>query len=166
MKKKNNTKIAKHLTKDKFHLKWITHPARKHERGKWWYILIILAVFAFLAYGILDQNWSLIIGIIALVLVYIIMHRKKIEEVEVELNKDGLRVGNRLYHYSEMNHFWIFVELQELHIRLNNTFGMPISIPIPGQHLTEIEEYMRKRVPEHKTSGEVLMDAFTYFFKL
>lgn len=168
MKKKINTKIAKHLTNDKFHLKWITHPSRQHERGKWWYVLVILTVFAFLAYGIVDQNWSLIVGISALVLVYIVIHRKATEEieVEVELNKNGLKVGKRLYRYSDMNHFWIFHELSELHIRLNNTMGMPVSISVPEDHLSEIEEYMHKRVPERKTSGEVMIDTISYFFKL
>ena len=64
---------------------------------------------------------------------YIVVHRKAAEEieVEVELNKNGLKIGKRLHRYSDMNHFWIFHELHELHIRLNNTMGMPVSISIP-----------------------------------
>jgi len=120
------------ITGDVIH-EWTIQEYDQHERGAWWYILMISFGLVLVAYGLWTQNFlfSLIIFLAAIIL-FLQSHQMP-SQVSFRITELGIMVGNRFYSYTELDQFYIIYnppEVKMLFIEPKSNFRPTLRIPL------------------------------------
>jgi len=127
-------------------------PAHNHtEKGSdWFWALGIIAVSSGAAALFFGNFLLTILILIAAAIVALIANREP-DVVEYAVTTRGLRVGEALYPYSTLEAFYINeddVNGPQLLARSEKVFMHLIIMPIPEEHIEDIEDILETRLPE------------------
>ncbi len=145
----------------------ITWEAPEHhhvERGSdWFWILGIIAVCgAVAAFFFGNYLFSLVILLSAGVMALRVVKPPRV--VPFMVGKRGIRAGERLFPYGALESFCIDEEDErgpQLLVKSNRLHMPLIVMPIPEEHLEDIESLLRERLPEeelHEPLGNKLLE--------
>ena len=135
-------------------IKAVTWEAYEHHHSSkgsdWYWILGIIALAITIASVVLG---NMLFGILVFVGSLVMALHAAIEPkmVPYAVTQRGIRIGTILYPYSTLQSFYIDEESAvdpELLIASNKLFMPLIVIPLPEEHLDEIEDILSIRLPE------------------
>lgn len=142
-------------------------PAHHHiEKGSdWFWALWIVALsVAGAAFFFDNLLLGLLIVIAASIMSYIANREPEI--IEYAVTTRGLRVGDKLYPYSTLDAFYIDEDAPngpELLARSKRLLLHMIVMPIPVQHIEDIEDVIETRLPEEHLEEPLATKLLEFF---
>lgn len=137
-------------------LQAITWDAPEHhhvDKGSdWFWVLGILAVCGAVA-AFFFGNYLFALVILLAAGTMALRSVKPPRVVSFMVGKKGVRAGDQLYPYSSLEAFAIDEEDErgpQLLLRAKSMYSPLIVMPIPEEHVEEIEELIRNRLPEEE----------------
>lgn len=123
--------------------------------------LIFLGIFFYL------QDYSAMAVVVAGTTVFLQQARKKPEDVQYAVDTDGIKVGERLYSWTELKSFWLIDEEHGGHLYLETTSRL---LPVRTIHLanvepSEVRARLVQHLPERTTRTEELADRILRIIK-
>lgn len=146
------------------YLKWAVPDYRKPERQKNWYIgagIVVLICLFFSFFTIVSWRpvflgmqsnflFSLII-IIAAIIMIIIENRPPLM-INIELGPEGVKVGQRFFHYDEIKNFAVLYKpkksLKNLYFEFNNFLRPRLSIPLRRMDALTVRNFLVRYLDE------------------
>ncbi|MFH1172922.1 MAG: hypothetical protein V1692_00140 [bacterium] len=151
-------------------ISWQVPEYVQHERGRYWYLLAILAILGLLVYAVFSANFFLIIIMILTIVIMFVSSRQAAPQVQISLTDDGLAIGQKFYPYNELSVFWIINEKTDqpvLYVDFKSFLRPHLDIPLIGQDPLLIREIFLKHVAEDlDREGEPLLDFLSRFLKI
>ena len=134
----------------------VTWQAPEHhhveKNGDWFWILWIVAITGAVIAFFFDDFLLSILIIIATTIMASIANRKP-NIVSYAISTRGLRVDNTLYPFSSLDAFFINENSPrgpELLVRSKKLFMHMIVMPLPLEHIEDIEDILEVRLPEEQ----------------
>ena len=131
---------------------WSSYDYQERERGPYWFLFPGGIATLLVIIGILAQSYFFIAFVILAFLVFLMYARRPPRLFNFSINKDGVRVGNINYPFSNLKSFWIFdrPDLKELSLQTDK-FLMPfLRIPLAGQNPEKIRAILKDFLPEQE----------------
>lgn len=145
-------------------LSWKTYLYPAYEKGKYWYVLAIIAVLGFAAYGVLTNSWTFSVVVLITAGVYYYIHSQDNPVIEVVVTDVGIRVGERVYRYTDLKTYWIDYNppyVQDLHLVLRNDLKQDITIQMHGPNPTEVRTVLSQYLPEWEERQKNFTESIT-----
>lgn len=161
--------LADTVTGDVLH-EWTIQEYDRHERGTWWYILIISIGLVFVAYGLYTQNFlfSLII-ILAAIILFLQSHQSP-PQVSFRIAELGLLIGNRFYAYTELESFYIIYnppEVKTLFIESKSALRPTLRLPLLDEDPVTVRQTLLEFLEEDiEKEEEPLSDRAARMWKI
>ena len=157
------------ITGDVLH-EWTIQEYDQHERGTWWYILMLSVGLVLVAYGLFTQNFlfSLII-ILAAIILFLQSHQSPLQ-VPFRIAELGLMVGNRFYPYTELERFYIIYnpsEVKTLFIETKSVLRPTLRVPLLDQDPVTVRQTLLEFLEEDmEKEQEPLADRAARMWKI
>ena len=138
--------------KKELSLEWSSHEYEKKERGTSWHMAIAAVALALVVVGIMTRSYFFI-AFVALAYATFLMYEKRAPvEISFAVNGEGVQVGKKLYHFSELKSFWIFRKAnpQELSLHTDHTLFPYIRIPLRNVDAERLRMLLRNSLPEEE----------------
>lgn len=144
-------------------------PAHHHieKSSDWFWALGIITVSASAAAFFFGNFLFAILIIIAACIMALLANREP-QTVSYAVTPRGLRVGDRLYPYSTLEAFYIDEDHEDgpqLLARSQKLFMHLIIMPIPDEHVEDIEDILENRLPEEEIEeplGTKILEIFGF----
>lgn len=124
----------------------------KHDRSRNWYIIAAVAALALLVYAYFTKNFLFAMIIIIGTLIMILRDGQDPSMIGVQINSDGVIVGNRFYDFDELKDFSIVYKPREdnknLYFEFKNPIKPRLSFPLGDLNPLEMREELIKYLPE------------------
>ena len=132
----------------------VTWEAPEHhyvEKGNDWYFALVIIVVALIIAALLFNNvlFALLIGLAGGALMVSAARRPEI--IEFAVTARGIRIGEELYPYSTLEGYHIDEEDYKgphLLVRSSHHFEPLLVLPLPADHVEDIEHIIKDRIPE------------------
>lgn len=150
-------------------ISWEAPEFIQHEKSWLWFVIAALAAVAFGTWAVLTANWTLVVAIVVISVLYIWLHGQTPRNIEVQISKTGIRVGNKEIPYQNMESFWIIYHpphVKTLNIKSNSRFHPDLSIDLDQQDPAELRTFLCAHVKEDEGKEEHLSDIFIRLLKL
>ncbi len=157
------------LTGDVLH-QWSVREYERHDRGRWWFVLMFVLGFVLVIYGLFSQNFlfSLIIILFGIIL-FLQSHQDPIH-IEFAVSELGIVVGTRFYSYDELESFYIIYKppaIKMLFIETKSFFRPLLRIPLDDQNPVELRHTLQDNLDENlEKEDEPISDTFARNWKL
>ena len=127
-------------------------PEHRHieKTSDWFWILGIIAISASVASIIFQNVLFAVVILLATTTMFITAHRKP-REIEFEVSIRGVRIDNALYPYATLDSYYLDEENKidpQLIVKSKKLFVPLLIIPIPVNHIDDIEDMVSSRLPE------------------
>lgn len=145
-------------------LSWQTYLYPRYQKSKAWYVFTLLLVVALAAYGILTNSWTFSVVVIIAAAVYYASDSQENPLIEVIVSDMGVKVGNRVYPYTEIGTFWIDHNppyVNDVHLVMKNQYKQDITIQIHNVNPSQIRLVLSKYLPEWKEREKNLGESIT-----
>lgn len=133
-------------------MSWRVPEYQHHHRGILWYIIAIIVVIALIVFCIFTNNFLFAFFIIIATAVLIIDDSRHPNKVRVEINEDGLYLGQKFYDFDEFKNFAIVYkpkeEIKNLYLELKGGVKPRISIPLQNRNPLLIRNFLLKHLDE------------------
>jgi hypothetical protein len=151
-------------------LSWEAPEFIQHEKSWLWFIFAGIVLVGFCAYAIYTDNWTLLIALIVLALLYMWQHfSTKPKMCEIVISRIGIKAGNKEYPYHEIKAFWILYNpptIKQLHLRFNTGLKPDVILQLGEQEPGELREYLCSQIREVEGMQESMTDHLIRIFKL
>ncbi len=147
-------------------IKWDVPEFKKPERGRNWYIItgviaFILIFFCFfkitlkpLGISFLgnDNNFLFAVIIILSAIIMIAIESKDPKMIRVELNNDGLQLGEKFHDFDDIKNFCILYKpkdsLKNLYFEFKNPTKFRLSIPLRSLNPIQVRNFLKRFLDE------------------
>lgn len=149
-------------------LSWEAPEYEVYERDKRWYIIATLIIAAIIIYALISNSPIAAITFILIGVVGYLYLQKEPRVLEFSITYDGMMAGNELYHFDNIQSFWIFYEppIQKIiSLHMKGKFVPYIHIPINKENPVEIRHILLDFIPELKQDPS-LIDAAERIFRI
>jgi hypothetical protein len=149
------------------HLIWKAHEYHHRPKSNEWFLgLAIILVTVFIISALLGNAlFGLMISVAFFTLSY--LSHQKPKEITVETNPKGVRVNSVLYHYKDLEAFWVELEENPYHPHLlfkSKKFLMPyIVVPLGNIHPDDAGDFLAQFLPEKEMKESLLVRIFQDF---
>jgi hypothetical protein len=113
-------------------------------------VLVILVAFSLWSFARQDLIGSLLFILLAGALFHHIRRDKEI--VDFEVNLQGVRVDHKIYHYRDIESFWInyhpHIGVRQLSLHLKKKHALLVKIPLHDQDPVQVRDIMIDFIPE------------------
>ena len=147
---------------------WAFSSHKEHSAG--WYIVAIIVVLSLVAYGI--TQWLYLLSIVAFLFagVYILMENNSNPVTHVEINEEGIKVGNSFYDMKSLSTFSIIRSGDiPLYLRLipRKKLSPMIDIPLTQDvNPVALKEWLSNYVEEDKDATLSNSDVIIHAMRL
>lgn len=134
-------------------LSWSSHLNQEYERGGKWYLLGGIGILLLAAYGILTNQWTFSVALIVFAGVYYFVSHQETPTIDVKVSDIGIKVGKRVYPYTELKTFWIEYNppyFQNLHLIPDNQYKPEITVQIHQVNISDLRRILSRYLPEWK----------------
>lgn len=150
-------------------LSWIAPEYSKHEKGAAWVTMAISITAGLIAYAILTKSWTMSAAFFMLAIVYFLEHKKKPENIRIELTEMGVKVKDKFYPFSHFKTFWIIYKppmVKTLHLRFAGKRYGDLLIQLADQDPVKVRNLLLTQLPEWEGKEEAITDVLVRVFKL
>lgn len=170
-KNKKNKNQAKKTEKENLYPTWQIDEFVKHQRNKKWYIIAAVVALLLIIWAIIDKNYFFALIIILSSALIIFYDGENPKKIMVEIQYDGLFVGEPFYEFQSISHFYIIYKPQEkikkLFLEFKNPLKHRLSIPLEDQDPVEIRKFLLKYLKEDlEKENEPLSEGISKLFKI
>jgi len=165
----NNRTYATPNAYDQAILAWEAPEYIQHEKGWRWFLGAGIAVFMFIVYSIVTQNWTLVIALIVLSALYVNFHFEKPKPIEIVVSKAGIKAGRKHIPFQDIKSFWIIYNppyVKTLNLKMNKALQQDISIQLGDQDPGDLREFLCAQILEIEGKKESFADSLIRIFKL
>lgn len=121
------------------------------DKGPWWYILFIVIVLGLIAIDILLlKEWTFSVLVVVMAVALIVYIRRPPRDIQYSLSsRQGLYVGERLYHLSDFKAFGLIKDGEHHSIMLIpiKRFSPGVSVYFPEEAGERIVDILGQRLP-------------------
>ena len=132
-------------------IQWSFNEYVKQTRGRGWYFWAVLIGGAIVAYALLTSNWLFALIIVMIGIIIVINHQQKPDQMEFEINHQGIKLNNKSYKYSELNKFWIIYQpphVKNLYFDFKSPLKPGLSVPLEKENPIKIKSFLRNYLEE------------------
>lgn len=130
------------------------------EKNNWWYVIFVIAVLGFVALDFFVlQSWTFSILVIVMAIALIIYIRRPPRTLTYALSaKQGLYVGERLYHFDEFKSFGLIRDGEHFSIMMipRKRFAPGVSVYFPEEAGEQIVDVLGQRLPMEELKLDVI----------
>ena len=143
-------------------------PAFAYYEKTWlWMGGVVLVGLIFLGVFFLLKDYSAMAVVVAGTAVFLQQARKKPEQIQYAVDNDGIKVGDKLFSWTELKSFWLIDEAGGGHLYLETTNRL---LPVRTIHLanvepSEVRARLVQHLPERTTRTEELADRILRIIK-
>lgn len=144
----------------KYH--WRAHEHEVFEKDKKWYAYAGLMLAAIIAYAVIINSPVMAITFILIGAVGYMTLQKEPRVVNFAILSEGIVVHRKLYHFDNIESFWIFYEpgqIKVISLHIRSKFLPYIHIPIGEADPNVIRELLLENINEEKHEHSIV-DAF------
>lgn len=139
---------------------WTAQEYVHSERNGWWFIIFVLVVLALVAASIfLLQSWSFSALIVVMAVALVIYIRRPPRTLTYALSpRQGLYVGERLYHFDEFKAFGLIQDGPHYSIMLipRKRFASGVSVFFPDEVGERVVDILGQRLPMENLKLDVV----------
>jgi hypothetical protein len=151
-------------------IKWEIDESARVQRGRIWYILMIVVGAALLIYAVASANFLFALLVLMFALVIYLTSLRRQEVVVVEISADGIKVAKNFYPYRELKRFWFVYEppnVKNLYLDFRSVTRPLMTLPLADQNPNQIRQLMAQYLPEDFSEDEEpFLDFLGRVFKL
>jgi len=151
-----------HITKHVHHeilYHWQGPEFEEVERDRKWYLVVTTLLILIIAWAIYSDSLIMAITFILIGMVgYIYIHHEP-RTLDFAITYDGMVAGNELYHFDNLESFWIFYEPPHTKILSLKSRGilLPyVHVPLHDEDPVKIREILMDFIPEAKQEDGVV----------
>lgn len=145
------TRITKESAIGQIFHEWSIPEYESFERPKRWYVTMgILAIFLII-YGLFSGNFLFALIIILSAIILFLQDNQAPVSVRIALTGSGVVVGDRLYEYKELGHFYMVYKppvVKMLFIETNSLFRPTLRIALLDENPLEIRSVLMEYLEE------------------
>lgn len=151
-------------------LAWEFYDRPRYNRGRWWYIFMILVGAALLVYALFSANFlfALIIVMGALVIYVSTIYEPK--PIRFAITELGFEVGNRFLSFRDVRSFWFFYDpptAKILYLDLSGLTESRVRVDLADQNPNEVRAVLARYLREDVTQvEEPLSDSLSRLLKI
>lgn len=149
---------------------WRFPEYRKHERGKWWYITMVVLSILLVVFAVLANNILFAIIIIVADIIIFLQGKNQPMDMIFVITEDGILVHHKFYPYRDLQNFWIAFHppaVKTLYFKPKAGWRPEISISLEEQDPIEIREILLQFLDEDlEEEDEKTADALSRLLKL
>ncbi len=149
-------------------LAWQAPEFSVYSRSWVYYLLTAIAFLAVVGYSIYSRDWFIIIIAVLLAGFFYWYPSIKPKDASYRITQLGIYINDRIYPYSEIHSFWIFINQKEnkLNLIFNKKYLPQLSLLLLDLDPLMIRNTLNKYVPEQEGRTESLVDKFIRLLKL
>ena len=150
-------------------LEWTAPEFIQHPKGRLWFLLATVVIFALVMDAIWTGSWTMAIAFIMLAGVYTLSHHRAPVQVKIKITNFDIQVGGRSIPYSDIKAFWILYRpprLKILKLLTSDKFMSELSLQLDGQTPGPVREVLLKHIPEYEGRRESFVEWLIRMFKL
>jgi hypothetical protein len=121
------------------------------DKGPWWYILFVVIVIGLIAIDILLlKEWTFSVLVVVMAVALVVYIRRPPRDIQYSLSgRQGLYVGERLYHLSDFKAFGLIKDGDHHSIMLIpiKRFAPGVSVYFPEEAGERIVDILGQRLP-------------------
>jgi hypothetical protein len=156
------------MSEQKQKISWQAAEFKYFEKNTGWYVTATCVAALIIAYFIIfQQDWfaAVTVVIITGIMIYFSTHRP--ETVLHELNDKGIAIGNFQFPYKQLKYFWVVNDNKHktVNFETNTLIKREILLELEDQDPEEVEQFLKKYLPEHTHNEPTLAQRASHFFK-
>lgn len=148
------------MAQDKF--VWEVPSFEKRERGRRWYIAMILVATFFVAYAIYTANFLFAFLIVLMAILLLLTSRQEPVPMLVQIGDNGIVVNGKLHLYQDLDTFSLIYQpplLKILYVETRNVLTPRLRIALNDQNPVEIRQHLKTYLKEDlDLRGEYVSD--------
>ncbi|MBD3156295.1 hypothetical protein GF369_00545 [Candidatus Peregrinibacteria bacterium] len=150
-------------------IRWEAPEYVQHDKGWKWFLGAGIVDFLLCVYAVATNNWTLLIALVLLSSVYIWQHGSVPKNIEINVSRTGIKVGEKEYPYQQIKSFWIIYKppmVKTLNLRSNSRILPDIAIQLGDQDPAQLRTYLCSQIREEEGKEESTVEALIRIFKL
>lgn len=148
---------------------WAAPEFPHYERGRLWFSIGGGIVLLLVLYGIWTGSWTESIVFLLLASVYYLTHHEQPRQISVVVSAMGIKVGDKMYPYSNIKNFWILYHpphVKKFGFRPAEGWSHDVTISLEDQNPVELRNFLVTQIPEWEGKQESITEMFTRICKL
>lgn len=149
---------------DKALLQWSSHLVQDFHRSSRWYLTAGTGLAILVIYSLFTGQWTFAAALTVFAGVYYYISVQETPTVEVKVSDIGVKVGKRVYPYTDLKTFWVEYNppyFQNLHLVTRNRFKPEVSIQIHQINVSDLRTILTRYIPEWAEKQNSLTDNIT-----
>lgn len=141
----------------------------RYQRGRLWYLLMLLAGVGLLIYAVYSANFLFALIVIMFALVIYVTTAIEPRSTRFAVTENGLEIGERIYSYRDIDRFWFYYDppIKSLYVHLRGTLAPRLKIDLVDQDPNAVREALNQFVPEDlEEVDEPLSDILSRLLKI
>ena len=149
-------------------ISWQASEFKHYQKNLGWYVTLVAITILALAFFVIvekDIFAAVCLGLISILIILFSLHSPK--TVNIELNKQGVKIGDLFHPYKQIKHFWVVNDEHHRTINLqtsalvNNT----LILELESQDPEVVRLYLLRFIPEHPQSEPTAAQRIMHRFK-
>ncbi len=149
---------------------WSFPEFKQPERGRAWYVWVIIISLSALTWSIITANYLFTLIIILVGIIFIFQNKKTPGKIECQIKEEGVEVGRSFYAFEDIKNFWIVYRPPEIKVLYFDFKGMmkpTLPVSLENQNPLEVREILKKYIEEDlEKEEEPSADSITRTLKL
>ena len=137
---------------------WEFPEFHKHERGKWWYVLLVIVTIAMLVYSYFSDNPLFAVIILFFLVMYFLTEKKHPENIEVIIAEDGIILHGKFLEFEKFKRFYILYyppQIKSLYLQPKSSLGQLLTIPLEDQNPVAVRKILLNYLDEDLNKEEI-----------
>lgn len=139
------------------HHQWLVEEYEQHERGSWWYIIMISLGLVLVVYAMVTLNFLFALTIVLSAIIIFLQSHQTALQIPFAITELGVVVGSKFYQYNELGEFYIIYkppEVKTIFIETKSIIRPTIRVHLHDQNPLEIRDTLRQYLPENVEKEE------------
>lgn len=137
---------------------WIAMEYHARHHGPAWYVGFAAISSALIFLGVLGKSYFFIALVVLAAAVLLLYTLRAPRELSCSVTNAGLRVGNKLYPFSEFSSFWIFENRDGATLSLETRRRLMrfLFVPVGSADIPMVAEALKKFLPEKEQERSLI----------
>lgn len=135
---------------------WQAPEFRHYEKTYGWYVSAVALTILLSGFFVIQNDLFAAVTMVIMGIIVILFSRRKPEIMNIELNSKGVRFGNLLFPYKQLQYFWIVNNERHktVNFHTNTYLNNTIILELEDQDPDQIREFLLQYLPEHTATQE------------
>lgn len=146
---------------------WKVAETASYQKDTKWFVFIVLASIALIAYFVWDKNWTAMGVVVAATFALMSFAKTNSKKISCDLYHNGMVIDGKTYRYADLKSFWMVLgEHPSARFTKPERLSLHVNLPIADEDPEQIRLFLSKYLPEEANRGEDVADVLSKWFKL